>query len=68
MTNPNPNPKSNRNKNPHPNGSPNPVLTVRISTVKISPGNFTVQILTIQISSGYPFILLLFRSQFVAIT
>jgi len=63
--NTNPNPKSNRHKNPNPNSSPNPVLTVQISTVQISPGNFTVQILTVQISSGYPFILPLLRRQFV---
>jgi len=58
--NTNPNPKSNHNKNPNPNGSPNPVLTVQISQ-----GNFTVQILTVQISCGYPFILPMFCSQFV---
>ena len=33
--------------NPNPNRSPNPILTVQISTVQISPGNFTVQILTV---------------------
>ena len=36
--------------NPNPNRSPNPVLTVQISTVQISPVNFTVQILTVHIS------------------
>jgi len=50
--NPNPNPNTNLkpNTNPNPNKirSTNPVLTVQIS-----PGNFTVQILTVQISSGY---------------
>ena len=63
----NPNPKPNPNKNPNPNSnpSPNPVLTVQISTIQISPGNFAVQILTVQISFGYHFILPLFRSQFV---
>jgi len=64
ITNPNTNP--NPNKNPNPNSCPNPVLTVQISTIQISPGNFTVQILTVQISSGYSFILPLFHSQFVA--
>jgi len=64
-SNTNPNSKSNPNKNPKPNRSPNPVLTVQISTIQISPGNFTVQILTVQISYGYPFILPLFRSEFV---
>jgi len=63
--NTNPNPKSNPNKNPNPNRSPNQVLTVQISTIQISPGNFTVQILTVQIPYGYRFILPLFRSHFV---
>jgi len=40
------NPKPNRNR------SPNPVLTARISTIQISPGNFTVQNLIVQISYG----------------
>ena len=51
-------PNSNFNKNPNSNPSPNPVLIVQILTahtvtVPISPGNFTVQILTVQMSSGY---------------
>jgi len=62
---PNTNPKSNPNKNSNPNGSRNLVLTVQISIVNILLGNFTVQILTVQLSSGYPFILPLFHSQFV---
>jgi len=47
----------NPNRNPNRNRSPNPVLTVQISTIQISPGNFTVQILIVQISHGYPFML-----------
>ena len=59
--NTNPNPKS----NPKRNRSPNPLLTVQISSIQISLGNFTVQILTVQISYGYPCILPLIRGQFV---
>ena len=42
--NTNPNPKSNPNKNHNPNRSSNPVLTVQMSTIQISSGNFIVQI------------------------
>jgi len=42
------------NHNTNRNRSPNPVLTVHISTIQISPGNFTVQNLIVQISYGYP--------------
>jgi len=41
------------NPNPNRNRSLNPVLTVQISTIQISPGNFTVQNLIVQISYGY---------------
>jgi len=43
-----PNPDRNRSR------SPNPVLTVQISTIQISPWNYTVQNLIVQISYGYP--------------
>jgi len=42
------------NRNPNRNRSPNLVLTVQISTIQISPGNFTVQNLIAQISYGHP--------------
>jgi len=42
---PNTNPSPNTNLNPNPCPNPNPILTVQIS-----PGNCTVQILTVQIS------------------
>jgi len=41
------------NPNPNLNRSPNLVLTVQISTIQISPGNFTVENLIAQISYGY---------------
>jgi len=40
--------------NPNRNRSPNPVLTVKISTIQISRGNFTVQNLIVHISYRYP--------------
>jgi len=37
------------NRNPNRNRSSSPVLTVQISTIQISPGNFSVQILIVHI-------------------
>ena len=76
ITNPNPNPSTNSKPNTNPNSDHNKnshpnlvlavqLLTVQISSVQISPGNFIVHMLTVQISSGYPIVLPLFRSQFV---
>jgi len=41
------------NRNPNHNRSPNPVLTIQLSTIQISPGNLIVQNLIVQISYGY---------------